>query len=228
MSDIQNIRQTDLTPSEREILAADIERWKRLGAGAHLDDWLAFGPGLMIRRRLAMNLANTNEPVGRAYCTHMARLMAADGLHTMDGQGKVNPKRKNVAISCVLWFHENASRLEIRSTMTVGERARLNSPITARQRVEKILKVREGGEAEPKVRVSPMSKLKGKVEDLTRNLAHANERLASAERDGSLFDLKHDSVEDIARVFVDTVSVSKAKKIVAAIQKLLKAATPAG
>ena len=32
---------------------------------------------------------------------------------------------------------------EMRDTMSVGERARLNSPISARQRIEKVLKARE-------------------------------------------------------------------------------------
>ncbi len=66
---IDSIAQTELTASERDVLAQDRERWSRLGAGAHLDDWLSFGPGLMIRRRLAMRIAHTNKPEGRGYVT---------------------------------------------------------------------------------------------------------------------------------------------------------------
>jgi hypothetical protein len=64
---IEDIKKTDLTQNEREVLAADGERWKRMGAGAHLQDWLSFNNGLAIRRRLAMRLAHTNRPVGRGY-----------------------------------------------------------------------------------------------------------------------------------------------------------------
>ena len=44
---IDTIKQTDLTVSERQVLDDDRERWRRMGSGAHLDDWLAYGPGLL-------------------------------------------------------------------------------------------------------------------------------------------------------------------------------------
>src|ERR1700720_3496625 len=81
---IQDIKQTELTPSEREVLAAERTRWRRMGEGGHLDDWLAYGPGLMIRRRLAMRLAFVNRPEGKGYAQAFGQLMNADGLDTMD------------------------------------------------------------------------------------------------------------------------------------------------
>ena len=54
---IEDIKQTELTPSERDVLTADRKRWQHMGGGGHLDDWLAYGNGLMIRRRLAMKMA---------------------------------------------------------------------------------------------------------------------------------------------------------------------------
>jgi hypothetical protein len=48
------IGHEQLTDSERKVLVSDAERWKRMGAGAHLDGWLAYGRSLMIRRRMAM------------------------------------------------------------------------------------------------------------------------------------------------------------------------------
>jgi hypothetical protein len=35
---LDDIEQTELTASERNVLGEDRERWKRIGAGAHLDD----------------------------------------------------------------------------------------------------------------------------------------------------------------------------------------------
>ena len=64
---IDTIKQTDLTVSERQVLDDDRERWRRMGSGAHLDDWLAYGPGLLIRRRLAMRIAYVNRPEGKGY-----------------------------------------------------------------------------------------------------------------------------------------------------------------
>jgi hypothetical protein len=62
---IEDIKQTDLTQAERDVLKADGVRWKRMGNAGHLYDWLAYHPGLSIRRRLAMKMAHTNRPEGK-------------------------------------------------------------------------------------------------------------------------------------------------------------------
>lgn len=153
---VDTIKQTELTPSEREVLARDRERWLRMSGGGHLDDWLAYGDGLMIRRRLAMRLSYVNSPEGKGYARAFKELMKADGLDTMD----------KTSISAVLWLHDDAERLntlrEIRESMTPGERSRLNSPISARQRVEKELKARAGG-AEGNLRSSPVTIYKQRI-----------------------------------------------------------------
>src|SRR6516225_6780098 len=123
---IEDIKRTDLTQNERDILAADTDRWKRMGAGAHLNDWLSFYDGLAIRRRLAMRLAWTNQPVGRGYNEKFSALMRQDGIDTSD-------KSALTAFTAVMWLHEEPERLtilrEITDAMTPGMRARLNSPI---------------------------------------------------------------------------------------------------
>lgn len=113
--------------------------------------------------------------------------------------------------------------------MTPGERARLNSPITARQRVEKVLKAREGG-TEEKMRASPVTQWKDKVAALERENALLKSKLEAAEkRDGSLFDLQQDTVADIASTIVRRVTELKAHRIAKAIQDELKAKKlPAG
>jgi hypothetical protein len=230
---IENER-TNLTQSEQKVLADDRERWKHMGAGAHLDDWLAYGPGLMLRRRMAMRMAFVNRPEGKGYVQAFAALMEADGLHTMD----------KTSITAVLWLHDNPEHItilrEIRDTMTVGERARLNSPITARQRVEKILKVRkaaaraqtEGREGEPEqtLRTSPMARLKDLNAEQAREIEHLKERLAAAEqRDGSLFDLRRDKIDDIATVIIKNAAPGRVQGLVRALQRQLKELkTPVG
>ena len=88
-----------------------------MGAGAHLDDWLAYGPGFMIRRRMAMKIAFVNKPEGKGYAQAFAALMHVDGLHTMD----------KTSVSAILWLYDDPERMtilrQIRDTMTVGERA---------------------------------------------------------------------------------------------------------
>ena len=39
---VDDIKQKELTQSEREVLKEDATRWQRMGAGGHLDDWLAY------------------------------------------------------------------------------------------------------------------------------------------------------------------------------------------
>jgi hypothetical protein len=104
--------------------------------------------------------------------------------------------------------------------MTPGERARLNSPISARQRVEKVLKARERG-TEERQKDSPVTLLKRKVAELERELAMTREKLARKE-EGSLFDLKNDSTEDIAGAIVANISAHKAEAIGHALVKGVK------
>jgi hypothetical protein len=218
---LADIRQRELTASQRTVLAEDCERWKRLGAWQHLDDWLAFGPGLMIRRTLAMRIVFVNKPEGRGYAEAFGQLMKQDGLDTMD----------KYTISAVLWLHDDPERMtllrEIRDSMTAGERSRLNSPISARQRVEKVLKARNGnGEAAPS---SPVTRYKQRIAEQDREIAALKDRLARAQGNGSLFDLKLDTVDNIAAAIVEHLAPTRSENIANAIKAKLKAKVkPAG
>jgi hypothetical protein len=225
---------TQLTQSQQDLLAEDRERWQRMSKGAHLDDWLAYGPGFMLRRHIAQRIAHVNQPKGRGYNEAFAALLEKDGLHTMGIP----------SITAVLWLHDDPERLqileEIRDVMTAGERARLNSPITARQRVEKILKVRraaaeageKGSEGEPEetLRTSPMARLKHENAEKDREIAHLKEQLAAASlRDGSLFDLRKDTIADIATAIMRNATPGRVDQIVRALQQQLKKVkTPVG
>jgi hypothetical protein len=223
---IEDIKRSDLTQNERDILAADTDRWKRMGAGAHLNDWLSFYDGLAIRRRLAMRLAWTNQPVGRGYNEKFSALMRQDGIDTSD-------KSALTAFTAVMWLHEEPERLtilrEILDAMKPGMRARLNSPISARQRVEGVLKARiKGGSAEAKVRESPVALLRKQVADRDREIAALKAKVAKAD-DGSLFDLRRDSADDIARTIADNIGEAKWKGIKKAADERYKAKSrPAG
>jgi hypothetical protein len=220
MQQLDSIKQDKLSQNERDILAADAERWKRLGSGGHLDDWLAFYPGLRLRRNLGMEIAHTNKPEGRNYVFAFRQLMAADG---MDSGDKV--------WSHVLWLGDKPEHMiilrEVLESMTPGQRSRLNSPIAARQRVEQVLKAREGG-AEEKLKTSPLAVMKKALVERDKMIEHLKEQLAASEQ-GSLFDLKKDNADSIASVIVGNVGATKAASISKQItEKLKKRATPAG
>jgi hypothetical protein len=217
-----DVQQDGLIPSDRAVLVEDGIRWKqRLAAGQHLNDWLAFAPGLMIRRTLAMREAHANKPEGRGYAEAFSRLMKKDGLDTMEKS----------AVSALLWLHQNPERLvtlkEIRDGMTDSERARLNSPISARQRVENLLKARANGH-EDKL-ASPVATYRERIAEQEREITALKERLLRSQENESLFDLKKDTIENIADTIVGQTAPSRSKAIADAIRKKLKAIVkPAG
>jgi hypothetical protein len=63
-------------------------------------------------------------------------------------------------LTAVAWLDDDLKRMtilrEILDNMSPGERSRLNSPISARRRVERVLKARTGG-TEEKLRDSPVA-----------------------------------------------------------------------
>ena len=156
------VTRDNLTEEQRAILASDRERWQRMAKGAHLDDWLSFGPGQLIRRSQAMQRAGTNKPEGRAYNAAMAALLKEHGLHTGDTK----------SLTAVLWLHGDPERLavlaEIRSGMTDGERSRLNTPTAAAQRVRTLLR-NGAGKAAPNETRQPQKVDHGSMLDHFRN-----------------------------------------------------------
>jgi hypothetical protein len=151
----------------------------------------------------------------------MAALMIRDGFYTDD---EAKSSAIKTTMTAVLWLYDEPERLailrEIRETMTQGERSRLNSPISARQRVEKILRAREHG-TEEKQKDSPVTLLKRKVAELERELATAQAKLARKD-DGSLFDLKQTPPAEMAFVFTENVSEGRWRDIKRAIDEHYK------
>ena len=64
--------------------------------------------------------------------------------------------------------------------------------------------------------------LKAKLVEQTRQIAHLEDQLAAAENDGSLFDLKKDSAENIVGTIVTNISPHKAKEIANGILAAIK------
>jgi len=141
--------RADLDAEDRKTLAEDRKRMERLGKGSQLDDWLAFGPGLLIRRRLAKNiagLAETDPAKGHRYSRAFKEQMEMDGLYDRTTKSDVMKS----TFTAVLWFYDDEKLEErrreileeIRRNMTPGQRARFNSPISAQQRVLDELRTR--------------------------------------------------------------------------------------
>ena len=170
-----------------------------------------------------MRMAFTNKPEGKGYAQAFAELMKADGL--------LDPAVKT-SFTAVLWLGDESERMqmlrELREAMTPGQRSRLNSPITARQRVETILHARRDGVDEETVRASPVALLKEQIVARDREIGRLKSELTK-QADGSLFDLKHDSADDIALAIVNDLSAHRAKTPADGIlARLKKSQKPAG
>ena len=75
-----------------------------------------------------------------------------------------------------------------------------------------------------------MARLKDQNAELTREIEHLKERLAAAEqRDGSLFDLRRDKIDDIAAVIMKNATPGRVEGLVRTLQRRLKELkTPVG
>jgi hypothetical protein len=226
---IEQIKQSELTANEREVLKRDEERWRRIGGGAHLNEWLEFYPGLDIRRRMAMRLNHMNKPEGRGYAETLHELYVEAGFISAVRPNETDEVRKDrsrtmTSFTAVLWLNDDAERIttlrNILAKMSPGERSRLNSPISARQRVEKALKA-SGDGAEGKPGGSPLRALKDQLAASEREIAELKAKLARHDS-GSLFDLKSDSVGNIVEAIVGNVSDYKADAIGKALVERVK------
>jgi hypothetical protein len=200
---IEALEQTDLDDKERTSIELASALWKRLGDGAQLDEWLTLIGPLQSGRRLAMRVAHTNQPQGRGYNEAFGawRQLRFPGLGT-------------TVVSCLLWLGDDPQRqialAELRRAMTPDQRAKLNSPITARQKVEKMLKPKaEGDDDKPE---SATVKMKAVIVALSEE----NERLKRAADSGSLFDLQLTSGKGIGETIAKTITEWKWKEIVKA------------
>jgi hypothetical protein len=193
------------------------DAWSRLKQAAvkNWDDWMLVGESLIEGRTWAMDKAGTNRPEGGGYVRAFGEWLIRYRLDDFDKGDR----------SRLFTVMEN--RIEIegwRITLTSTERMKINHPSTVLRKWSAMTKV-HSGEKKPRRESSDKAKLAEK----DRAIEHLKEQLASAERrDGSLCDFKHDTAGDIATTLVKSVSPSKAKAIVKAVQELLKQPKPAG
>jgi hypothetical protein len=202
---VQSLQQT-MTSDDRAKFERGCELLLYMQAGKAFDDyWVPIGEGLLAVRRTVMTALRLSKARGGYYNEAFGKLCTKTPYADMH----------KVERSNLLYCMEHLSDiLEMRVGWTPTERAKINHPTSMAQRLREFLN-RAPTEA-PRRNASPMALLKDKNEQLQRANLDLSERLASAEaRDagGSLFDLAHDNVDDIARVIVSTVGVHKARSL---------------
>jgi hypothetical protein len=127
------------------------------------------------------------------------------------------------AFTALMWLGDDPERLamlmEIRDGMTPGQRSRLNSPISAKQRVLQALKQRTGKDGKAKqarVNIDYTEQLAAKDSEI----ASLRERLAKSGE--SRFDLALDTTDDIAAVFVHSWTPYRVNQLADKLKAKLK------
>ena len=202
MSDTQEIFDTDYELSKAQE-AADAA--KRLKGGQSWDDWLSIGTFLNIGRNKAMLRGGTNEPIGARYIKAFSEWMAQ-----YDWIGDIDKATRTHAMWCV---DHLGDLVKLRENMGLTQRLTANHPTTMRRRWDK---------AQKELDKAPAEKKEPKSAALERELAAvAAERdkwKHKAEKDGSLFDLKQDTVKIIAATIASNMTIYRLRELHKALQ----------
>ena len=179
----------------------------RLKRGQSWDDWLKIGTFLNIGRNKAMSRAGTNDPIGARYIKAFSEWMAVyPWIGDIDKATRVH----------AMWAVDHVDDLtRLRENMGLTQRLACNHPTSMRRRWDKSQK--EGDKVAPTA-----GKKESRADVIQRELeATAAERdkwKRKAEKDGSLFDIKNDSVKIIAQVMFQNMSVPRIRELTKALQ----------
>jgi hypothetical protein len=205
---VNDVTETD-SEARKEALAAEAD--DRIKRGAHWEDWMFIADGFAVGRAKAMRRAATNQPVGSAYNRACSDWMAE------------RPWAKNTDKATrnhLLWAADHRSEIESwRATLAESERAKMNHPTTLRRRYDAAHKVAVANEAPKKE--TGREALVRETEDLWTKIKKLEHRVESG--DGSLFDLRRDSIEEIVNTIAGTVPLGRFESLQRAMTKKLSA-----
>jgi hypothetical protein len=179
----------------------------RLKRGQSWDDWLKIGTFLNIGRNKAMLRAGTNEPIGARYIKAFSEWMAVyPWIGDIDKATRVH----------AMWAVDHVDDLtRLRENMGLTQRLACNHPTSMRRRWDKAQK--DGNKAAPTA-----GKKESRADVIQRELeAVAAERdkwRHKAEKDGSLFDLKQDTVKIIAATIASNMTIYRLRELHKALQ----------
>jgi hypothetical protein len=200
----------DIETKEAKREQAAAEAFERIRTGQHWRDWTMIAQGFEVGRNRAMREAYTNEPMGKRYNEAFKRWMDARPWARAIDKATRNH---------LLWVADNLVEIERwRETLAGNVRDRMNHPSVVKRNYERAMLTAEAEAAGEAVK-SPMAQLK---EALIESETERDKWKRRAEEGGSLFDLRRDTPEQIARVLVENVTPSRAEKIAQAIRAELK------
>lgn len=177
----------------------------RLKRGQSWDDWLKIGTFLNIGRNKAMLRAGTNEPIGARYIKAFSEWMAVyPWIGDIDKATRIH----------AMWAVDHLDELlRLRENMGLTQRLTANHPTTMRRRWDKAQKEQDKPKAEKKEPKS--AALERELEAVA---AERDKWKHKAEKDGSLFDLKQDTVKIIAATIASNMSIFRLRELHKALQ----------
>jgi hypothetical protein len=181
---------------------------------AHWTDWMYVGDGLAVGQAKAMRKAGTNRPYGRAFTQAMGEWLTAHPWAK-----RIDPSAR----SALLWVIEHRSEVDDWRTNTLDskERNRLNHPTSLKRKFDAWKRAQDAVAKDPNAakKETKIDALVRENEELWAENTKLKRRVDSG--DGSLFDLKRDSVESIADTIGRNVTIGRLEAIQRAVTKKL-------
>ncbi len=202
--------------AELDRLAADA--WHNIKSGQQWTHWRYLAQAFAAGREQAMREARTNDPYGPPYNKAFGRWMD-DPVRRQWANDKVKGAVDKATRNHLLWCADHMSEIEAwRDTLAQNQRLLWNHPTTVKRQYERAHRevvTREKGEDV----MSPAAKMKAALVEATEDAARWKRR---AEEGGSLFDVRRDTPQQIARALVENCTASRCEAIAKAIRDEVK------
>jgi hypothetical protein len=199
---------SDLDPSQDERRILEDARDALISLKRTFEQWRTMGRGLQLLREKADCIGRRNT---------------FDDLREQAGLGEKQGLKRSVASKLLRVMSELDAVEKWRATLTAQQKLEWSSPSAILKHCPCFNRLTAAA-GEPKT--SPYAKL----QQAHVAVLEENDRLKRRSEEGSLFDLKNDTVEIIADTIVGNVSPGRAEKIARAILKAIKTRSqkPAG
>lgn len=187
-----------LPPAMRERLEAGEAAMKWLHRGESVERWREVGDAVNGLQTAAMELAMTNKAAGRNYNKAWSDL-AEHVPHLRDLNSAT---RAHASWMATNW--ETVQRWLF--TLAANQRMQLNHPTTIRRKYDAAHRVPEEKDAG----LSPVAQARQTIMEQQEEI----DRLRRMAGEGSLFDLKRDTAEQIGRVILNTIGENKVTQLI--------------
>lgn len=218
---------SDFDDATQEAVRRGQRAWESLRNGESWENWITVGRAIEAGRNAIMRILHTNVPKGKAYNTHFTPFLTETGFDKIDAAVRTRLQK------CL----DNLPDIEQwRSGIGLGRRLELNHPTAVWRAYEKANKVPEEPPGD-----SDDDDTDADTESLTRpktlkeanvwlqNKVDAQERVIKrleANDDRGPQVTVHDRPEDIARVILEWLPLSKRHPVASAMMRALKSTAP--